>query len=371
MSLRAPEAGAPDRRPSPRRADRHAAPTPGPACPTCGGTGERVSGDFDGYVEGYRICVLECQRCTLRYSSRLDVPDGLYDAIYRHTAKLPGYDRYAGYATAVTRHPQPLDLLASSELPYWFVRDHVRHRLRPGARVVDLGCGEGYLTYALRQAGITCVGVDISATTVARARQRFGHEDWFATTGEYAARRGGRADLVIALELIEHVATPTGVLADAVATLGRGGCVLMTTPNRDASPPHEAWDTDLPPVHLLWFGTRAMRELAARANCDVTFPAVAPGVADALRPARSRQGTWPPLLTPSGELSVQVRRIQSVRWRARRRAARALERVVAAVDRSPFRDIPDVRRDQRPGTLAACFTPYPGRHTERSARTTA
>jgi SAM-dependent methyltransferase len=367
VSLRATEAGAADRRPSPRRPDRQPPPPSGSACPTCGGAAEPVSGDFDGYVEGYRIRVLECRHCALRFSSRLDVPDGLYDAIYRHTAKLPGYDRYAGYATAVTRHPAPLDLLAASELPYWFVREHVRHRLRPGATVVDLGCGEGYLTYALRRAGIACVGVDISATTVQRARLRFGQEDWFATTEEYAAGHPDPADLVIALELIEHVAAPVRVLAAAVASLGPDGRVLMTTPNRDASPAHAVWDTDLPPVHLLWFGMRAMRELAARANCDVTFPAVAATVADALRPAQLRQGTWPPLLTASGELSVPVRRIQSVPWRARRRAARALARVSVVVDRSPFREIPDLRRDPLPSTLAACFTPRPGRHADRGA----
>jgi SAM-dependent methyltransferase len=366
MTLHAPKAGARGEHWSPRP-DRQRVRS-GPACPSCGGASERVSGDFDGYVEGYRVFILECHRCTLRFSSRLDVPDGLYDAIYQHTAKLPGYDRYAGYADAVTRHRQPLDLLAACELPYWFVREHVRHRLRPGATVVDLGCGEGYLTYALRRAGITCFGVDVSSTTVARARSRFGHEDWFATTDEFAANRPAPPDLVVALELIEHVAQPARVLADAVGMLAEGGSVLMTTPNRDASPVHSVWDTDLPPVHLLWFGVQAMRELAAQANCDVTFPAVAGHIADALRPDRVREGTWPPLLTPAGELSVAVRRVRSVAWRARRRVARVLERACVVVDRSPFREIPDVRRRSLPSTLGACFTPRPAGEARPGAR---
>ncbi|HEY2675033.1 MAG TPA: class I SAM-dependent methyltransferase [Rugosimonospora sp.] len=341
-----------------RSAQDRGRPVPsGAPCPTCGTASDRVSGDFDGYVEGYRVCVLECPRCMLRFSSRLDVPGGLYDAIYQHTGKLPGYDRYAGYAAAVTRHPQPLDLLASCELPYWYVRDHVRHRLPAGATVVDFGCGEGHLTYALRRAGITCFGVDISATTVERARERFGHPDWFLTTGEYTDRPPATADLIIALELIEHVAAPALVLSGALATLDPAGCVLMTTPNRDASPTHAVWDTDLPPVHLLWFGVRAMRELAAQVNCDVTFPAVPGRVIDALRPAQLRHGTWPPLLTESGDLSVAVRRARSLPWRARRRAARSLAWMSEVVDRSPFREIPDVRRNHRPATLGACFTP--------------
>ncbi|GIH21007.1 hypothetical protein Raf01_91790 [Rugosimonospora africana] len=316
-----------------------------------------MSGDFDGYIEGYQVCVLECPRCLLRFSSRLDVPGGLYDAIYRHTEMLPGYDRYAGYAAAVSRHPQPLDLLASCELPYWYVRDHVRHRLRAGATVVDFGCGEGHLTYALRQAGITCYGVDISGTTIERARRRFGHDDWFLTSEEFADRRPATADLVVALELIEHVPQPARVLAGALELLGPDGCVLATTPNRDASPAHAVWDTDLPPVHLLWFGVRAMRELAAAAHCEVTFPAVPGRVIDALRPAVQRRGTWPPLLTASGEPSLAVRRARSLPWRFRRRAARSLAWMSEVIDRSPLREIPDVRRSYRPATLGACFTP--------------
>jgi SAM-dependent methyltransferase len=355
------ERPAPAEREQPAPAEQVRPAPSGAPCPTCGTGSDRVSGDFDGYLEGYRVCVLECPRCLLRFSSRLDVPDGLYDAIYRHTEMLPGYDRYARYATAVTRHPQPLDLLASCELPYWYVRDHVRHRLRPGATVVDFGCGEGYLTYALRRAGIACYGVDISGTTIERARRRFGHDDWFLTTEEFTGRRPAAADLVVALELIEHVPQPARVLASALDLLGPGGCVLATTPNRDASPAHAVWDTDLPPVHLLWFGVRAVRELAARAHCDVTFPAVPGRVIDALRPAVPRRGTWPPLLTASGELTLAVRRARSLPWRARRRAARSLARVSELVDRSPLREIPDVARTHRPATLGVCFSPQAGR----------
>ncbi|GAA5197584.1 hypothetical protein GCM10023322_69180 [Rugosimonospora acidiphila] len=341
--------------------DRRHPPPVGTPCPTCRTGSDRVSGDFDGYVEGYRVCVLECPRCLLRFSSRLDVPAGLYDTIYRHTGKLPGYDQRAGYAAAVTRHPQPLDLLASCELPYWYVRDHVRHRLRPGARVVDLGCGEGHLTYALRRAGIACVGVDLSATTVARARTRFGHDDWFLTTEEFAARPPEAVDLVIALELIQHVAAPTHLLTGALASLAAGGSVLVTTPNRDASPAHAIWDTDLPPVHLLWFGVGALRELAAQVNCDVVLPAVPGRVIEALRPSRSPRGAWPPLLTASGELSIALRRERSLPCRARRGVARSLALMSHAVDRARFREIPDAGRGHRPATLAACLTPRPRR----------
>jgi SAM-dependent methyltransferase len=323
------------------------------ACPTCGGASKRISEEFDGYIEGYGVFVLECTRCTLRFVSRLDVPEGLYESIYRHAAVLPGYDRYARYASAIQRHPSPLDMLASSELPYRYVRDYVRGF---GGTVVDLGCGEGYLTYALRQAGIECIGADVSATAVTRARRRFGNPDWFFTVADLADLAGfSGADLVVALELIEHVPEPVRLLSDAVALLKPTGRVLMTTPNRDASSAEAVWDTDLPPVHLLWFGTTALTALADRAGCDVMFPS---GPAAPTARGEARAGAWPPLLTASGEPSSAVRRARSLPWRARRRVAGVLGRAAHRLDAPPWRHLPPIAGAGRgPTTLGAVFTP--------------
>ena len=299
-----------------------------------------VSGRFDGYVEGYRVAIVECGRCRLRYADRLDVPETLYESIYRHAA-VPGYDRYARYAGAVMRSPEPLDLLARAELPYRYAADAVR-LLPRDAVVLDLGCGEGYLTYALRQAGYTCVGVDVSQTVVDRARRRFGHDDWFATTDE--ADFAG-ADLVLALEIIEHVPDPVGFLRDATRYLRPGGAVVATTPNRDASPADAIWDTDLPPVHLLWFGSTAIREVARRAGCDVTF-LDAPGGRKA--PAR----TWQPLLTADGRPSAAVRRVRGLSWRAGNRISRFLNSSLQA----PFRVLPQFDPHHAP-ILGVAFRP--------------
>ncbi|MEE6259044.1 class I SAM-dependent methyltransferase [Plantactinospora sonchi] len=327
-----------------------------------------MSGEFDGYLEGYRLSILECGHCSLRFSDRLDVPENLYDMIYRHNAVLPGYNRYAGYATAVTRHPRPLDLLASSELAYWYVRDHIVNRSGSDVTVIDFGCGEGYLTYALRQAGIECTGIDISTTTIHRARQRFGHDEWFLTTEEFGALPERQADVVIALELVEHVAEPVRLLKDAIAAVKQDGAVLMTTPNRDASPADSVWDTDLPPVHLLWFNVRSLRELAVRAGCEVSFPPVPESVVKTLRTGTTRDGMWPPPLTATGDPSVAVRRAHSLPWRIRRRVARSLTGFSGFLEQSPFRQIPGPDRPAQPTTLGALFTPRAGQSADRAAR---
>jgi 2-polyprenyl-3-methyl-5-hydroxy-6-metoxy-1,4-benzoquinol methylase len=327
------------------------------ACPVCAGPSVAASEEFEGYIEGYRVVVLQCVSCDLRYSSRLDVPPDLYDIIYTYAPVLPGYDRYARYAATIRRRADALDILAAHELPYWFVTQHVRARLPAGATIIDLGCGEGYLTYALRQAGYSCIGVDLSADVIDRARRRFGQADWFGTVEEFG-HDGVCADLVIAVELIEHVADPVRLVRDASAMLKPGGSVLITTPNRDASP-LGVWDTDLPPVHLYWFGRTAMTELAKRAGCRAQFIEVPASVLGAMPPGAHRDGTWPPLLTATRHPSLAVRQARSFPWRARRRLAGALTTMSTVLARSPMRRIPPVAGDSAP-TLGVWLTLHNG-----------
>jgi SAM-dependent methyltransferase len=318
-------------------------------CPVCTGAGVVVSGEFDGYVEGYRVSILECSECSLRYSSRLDVPPRLYEAIYRNADVLPGYDRYARYAREIRASPDPLAYLAASELPYRFA-DLVVRGLPRDAVVVDFGCGEGYLTYALRTAGLECYGVDLAATAVERARRRFGRADWFVTPAELASADFTGADLVVALEVIEHVPAPVDLVRSMSKLVKPGGRILLTTPNRDACSTFDVWSSDLPPVHLLLFNRRSMAELARQAGCTPSFPY---GSDDPMGDATPPGESWPPLLTPDWRPSTVVRKVRGVPWRLRTRLELTLTRAARLVGDSPRRSLPGVGGHRPPATLAA------------------
>jgi ubiquinone/menaquinone biosynthesis C-methylase UbiE len=58
---------------------------------------------------------------------------------------------------------------ANARLVEAFVR---LSRLKPGAQVVDLGCGSGAFTHLLRRAGYDCVGLDISPKLVELGRRK-------------------------------------------------------------------------------------------------------------------------------------------------------------------------------------------------------
>ncbi|MGY1681918.1 class I SAM-dependent methyltransferase [Geodermatophilus sp. SYSU D01176] len=330
-------------------------------CAVCGMPARTISEKFEGYIEGYLTEILECEGCQARFSGRMDIPDWLYDRIYAQAEAIPGYGRYARYESSVAVAREPLDLLAESEDPYWYVREYLRDCPRPEElRVLELGCGAGYLTFALRQAGVECVGVDISAEAIARARARYGHPDWFQTVAEF--HQSNRAvDLVVALELIEHVPEPVTLLKDGLDLLDSNGALLLTTPDRDACRPGEVWASDAPPVHLYWLGRQALQAAAERCGATVEFPRNRPTSADACVPPANR--LWPAILTADGIVTEAVRRSMRLDSRLRFHASALLQRLRNSVAPRHWREVKGLDVDSlHPGATLAAVLRRPSTH---------
>lgn len=113
----------------------------------------------------------------------------------------------------------------------------IQGRLASGAaRVLDLGCGQGWSSVALAEAfpGIRVVGVDRDEPSLAQARrhaQRAGVADRLTFhTGdatEAALAGDGRYDLVCVFEALHDIADPVAALAAARGLLADGGAVLV------------------------------------------------------------------------------------------------------------------------------------------------
>lgn len=111
-------------------------------------------------------------------------------------------------------------------------RDWLLGRVRPGQRVLDLGCGEGAFTAALAAAGARPVGVDVVEEPLRRARAA--HPDLpflLAPLDGPLPLDDGAFDVVWAGEVIEHVADVAGWLSEVRRMLPSGGRLLLTTPD--------------------------------------------------------------------------------------------------------------------------------------------
>lgn len=117
--------------------------------------------------------------------------------------------------------------------------DFIRQRAQlEGRRVLDVGCGGGILTEAMAAAGAAVTGIDAAdgPLTVARLHQaESGLEvEYLKETAEGHAEQNAAAyDVVTCLEMLEHVPSPTDVIAACSRLVRPGGDVFFSTINRN------------------------------------------------------------------------------------------------------------------------------------------
>ena len=106
-----------------------------------------------------------------------------------------------------------------------------------GLRVLDIGCGGGLLSEPMARLGAEVVGVDAAERNIpvaeAHARQSGLAIDYRHTTAEAMAAAGERFDVVLNMEVVEHVADPLAYLTACRQLLKPGGLHLCSTINRN------------------------------------------------------------------------------------------------------------------------------------------
>ncbi len=142
--------------------------------------------------------------------------------------------------------------------------------VRPGDRVLDVGCGDGVFTMLLAQAGARVIGVDVAHGAIARARARDPQLDVRVVAEDAELPFETDAfDVVWAGEVLEHV-LDTGQLATEIRrVLAPGGVLLLTTPAHGRlagawlALRGRAFDEHFDPRadHLRFFTTRTIRTL--------------------------------------------------------------------------------------------------------------
>lgn len=103
-----------------------------------------------------------------------------------------------------------------------------------GLRVVDLGCGNGYAAARLAELGHQVTGIDAApdGIRIAKARRTTARFECLSIYDEAAVRSvvDSPADVVVALEVIEHLYRPRQLLDLGRSLLRSGGTMFFSTP---------------------------------------------------------------------------------------------------------------------------------------------
>ncbi|MEK6625370.1 MAG: class I SAM-dependent methyltransferase [Bdellovibrionota bacterium] len=239
-------------------------------CPLCGSQIELIYENQIGFQEGLFFNLYHCSTCDTSVSQPLKLYNDVYDLIYANAKKIPAYARYFNYAENVLTVSHPLAFLAKFEPNYWAVKDFLSS-LGRNVKILEIGCGLGYLTYALSREGHDVVGVDISQHAVSEAIRRYGDRYICADLNSFAKDFANQFDIIILTEVIEHIPEVHAMFQSFNQLLKPNGQILVTTPNKTIYPASVLWDTELPPVHCWWFSESYMRYLAFRHGFSLRF----------------------------------------------------------------------------------------------------
>src|SRR5215472_3593187 len=117
-----------------------------------------------------------------------------------------------------------------------FAREERRLDALAGLRMLDIGCGGGILAEPLARLGATMVGIDPSQSNITVAQHHAAQSqlaiDYRTGTAETLAAAGEKFDVVLAMEVVEHV-TDLGLFVDSAASMVKsGGLLFVATLNR-------------------------------------------------------------------------------------------------------------------------------------------
>ncbi|GLS86288.1 ubiquinone biosynthesis O-methyltransferase [Cypionkella aquatica] len=139
---------------------------------------------------------------------------------------------------------KPLHLMNPCRLDYItrqiaaeFHRDLTQPLPFKGLRLLDIGCGGGLLSEPMARLGADVVGADAAARNIPVAQLhavQSGLEiDYRNVAAEDLAAAGEQFDVVLNMEVVEHVADPQGYLTACQQLLKPGGLMICSTLNRN------------------------------------------------------------------------------------------------------------------------------------------
>jgi 2-polyprenyl-6-hydroxyphenyl methylase/3-demethylubiquinone-9 3-methyltransferase len=146
------------------------------------------------------------------------------------------WDPHGKFAPLHRFNPTRLTFIRDKALAQ-FGRDPLARRPFEGLRLLDIGCGGGLLSEPMTRLGFQVTGVDASERNIGTASTHAAEQglniDYRCATAEQLLAEGTAPfDVILNMEVIEHVADPGAYLRSCAQLLAPGGIMIVATLNR-------------------------------------------------------------------------------------------------------------------------------------------
>ena len=198
------------------------------ACDICGAKKTKkiyrqkfVSSSGNELFSGYDVVV--CNKCGFLFASNLPSPKDL-EKFYKKNEKY-AYKADSGSIPeyAITLHKGSIKFIDT------YLKNKFLHK-RFDLKILDVGCGSGYLLYCFKQKGYKEIqGLDPARDCTIIAKKLYDVEVVSATLSEYKGKN--KFDLVILASVLEHMNDLDNVVRKIVALLKKNGLLFLSVPN--------------------------------------------------------------------------------------------------------------------------------------------
>lgn len=210
------------------------------SCPIC--NSEKTDTTFKStqdFITSHKFELRKCLECEVSYTDPW--PENL-DNYYP--------SNYRGYNVLLKKI---LKIFYAVRVNSW-----LRRFKKPG-KVLEIGCGPGYMLDIFRKKGWQVLGTERSKSMALHAREVLGLDVHIGDVASIPDRR--EFDLIVIFNVLEHIADPISMLSECSRRLKHEGTLIINVPNLDSWQARYAgplWSHLDPPRHLFHFTPKSL-----------------------------------------------------------------------------------------------------------------
>lgn len=197
--------------------------------------------------------ILICNRCDARFWAKYKTESydyEKYDELYLPIRQT---------CIEIKNYPNPVKRVQKRGIPYERVLDYFLKQDDP-ISILDVGCGYGYVAWALKTLQFDITGIDISRKAIEFAKKTFDLPFHAIDIHKYKEKH----DIIISIETIEHVNNPRKFIKDCLKVAPK---LILTTPNPEYH--KKTWISEEPPIHIACYTKKSFEYLAYQLNVSV------------------------------------------------------------------------------------------------------